>query len=171
MIMVRYIKSFFAFVIGGYARSFAFKGRAGRRELWSLFVFHGITLVLLSSLFGQSIPAEVSVLENVGPYGLFGVSIHRDWPALIAQYISSLHLQLYCVFLLFSLPALISVQVRRLHDVGRSGFYLLGGLMPPFLFVLFIVYLWKSNNSLIVETRWGEPRWVTEATDKGYGDA
>jgi uncharacterized membrane protein YhaH (DUF805 family) len=167
MMMVRYIESFFASVTGGYARSFDFKGRARRRELWSLFVFHGIALVLLSSLFGQSIPAEVSVLENVGPYGLFGVSIQRDWPALIAQCLSSLHLQLYCVFLLFSLPALISVQVRRLHDVNRSGFYLLGCLMPPFLFVLLIVYLWKSD----VSNRWGNPGWAMEALDEGYGDA
>jgi uncharacterized membrane protein YhaH (DUF805 family) len=80
-----------------------FSGRARRTEYWMFFLFNWIFIIvaiMLDNVAGTTI-------KGFFPYGLF--------------------------YLLYIIPMLIpgfAVAVRRLHDVGKSGWFLLIGLIP-----------------------------------------
>ncbi len=78
-----------------------FTGRARRTEYWMFFLFNMIISFLLGLLDGVLIATSDTVIGFLG--------------------------------LLYSLAVLlpgIAVSVRRLHDVGKSGWMLLVGLIP-----------------------------------------
>ncbi|GAP16638.1 DUF805 domain-containing protein [Levilinea saccharolytica] len=87
-------------VIGKYA---VFSGRASRKEYWTFYVFHliiGTGATILDNINGTTISSDL-------PYGL--------------------------VFLLYNLLTLLpftAVTTRRLHDVGKNGWFQLIGLIP-----------------------------------------
>jgi len=89
-----------------------FTGRARRKEYWSFVLFYIVTVVAIF-LGGSLIDAAVG---NIGPENV------RSAPVVtLAGYI------------LFSLAMLIpglSVLVRRLHDIGLSGWLVLIGIIP-----------------------------------------
>ncbi len=78
-----------------------FNGRARRKEYWMFFLFNMIVAVILTFI------EEVVGMREVGDRGILST------------------LYLFAVLL----PA-IAVGVRRLHDIGRSGWWLLIGLVP-----------------------------------------
>ena len=84
---------------------FDFSGRSSRSEFWFFLMFN----VLFASIIN-------TVVLYVG--SLFGY-----WGDLISSVLSII------VSLLFFIP-LMSVSARRLHDVGKSGWYALIGLIP-----------------------------------------
>jgi len=84
---------------------FDFSGRSSRSEFWFFLMFN----VLFASIIN-------AVLLYVG--SLFGT-----WGGLISSTLS------FIVTILFVIP-LLSVSSRRLHDVGKSGWFLFIGLIP-----------------------------------------
>ncbi len=104
------LKAWYLKVIGQYAD---FNGRARRREYWSFFLVNIVIIIVLSVLAG--------ILGAVADFlGLLG----------------------YGVYMLYSLAVLIpglAVSVRRLHDTGKSGWFLLIALIP--LVGLYLIYL------------------------------
>tara|TARA_B100001093_G_scaffold457873_1_gene469901 strand:+ start:2857 stop:3315 length:459 start_codon:yes stop_codon:yes gene_type:complete len=84
---------------------FDFSGRSSRSEFWFFLMFN----ILFASIIN-------TVVLYVG--SLFGY-----WGELISSVLSII------VSLLFFIP-LMSVSARRLHDVGKSGWYALIGLIP-----------------------------------------
>ncbi len=84
---------------------FDFSGRSSRSEFWFFLMFN----VLFASIIN-------TVVLYVG--SLFGY-----WGGLISSVLSII------ASLLFFIP-LMSVSARRLHDVGKSGWYALIGLIP-----------------------------------------
>ena len=84
---------------------FDFSGRSSRSEFWFFLMFN----VLFASIIN-------AVLLYVG--SLFGT-----WGGLISSTLS------FIVTILFLIP-LLSVSSRRLHDVGKSGWFLFIGLIP-----------------------------------------
>lgn len=84
---------------------FDFNGRSSRSEFWFFLMFN----ILFASIIN-------TVVLYVG--SLFGY-----WGELISSVLSII------VSLLFFIP-LMSVSARRLHDVGKSGWYALIGLIP-----------------------------------------
>lgn len=79
-----------------------FTGRARRSEYWYFNLFNLIFLVLAAAL-DNILNLTISPL----PYGVF-----------------------YCLYGLFIFLPSLSVQVRRLHDVNKSGWFILIGLIP-----------------------------------------
>jgi len=58
------------------------------------------------------------------------------------------------VFALVLFIPQLSVSVRRLHDSGKSGWFMLFGLFPPAWIVLLIFYLLRSQRHA---NKWGPP--------------
>ena len=103
---------------------FEFSGRASRSEFVFFFLF--------SLLFATVIN---SILYYIGD--LFGA-----WVATIANALS------FIATLLFLIP-LLAVSARRLHDVGKSGWYILIGIIPLLgWYLLFKAYTNEGEDAL-----------------------
>lgn len=92
-----------------------FKGRARRKEYWFFALFEFITLILVSIVGGA--------LDYV--LGLSGV-------------LSSALVTIVTLGLI--LPA-IAVSFRRLHDIGKSGWWFLITLIPCLGGIIFLVFM------------------------------
>lgn len=79
-----------------------FKGRARRKEYWFFVLFNVIISFVLTLIDGML--GTLSVESGVGVLGV--------------------------IYLLAVLLPGIGVSIRRLHDTGRSGWWLLIGLIP-----------------------------------------
>lgn len=88
-----------------------FTGRARRREFWMFALINFIIALVLTFIDGM-----LGTIQ-AGGYGL----------------LSSLYL------LAVLLPSL-AVSVRRLHDTGRSGWWILIGLVPVVGFIVLLVF-------------------------------
>ena len=107
-----------------FMKAFDFTGRATRKEFW-VFTITAYILVILLGIF----TAMCTSIENISETAVFFVNT------------SSILLSIILIF-----PS-IALAVRRLHDVGLSGFWLLY-LNPAGLAVVFVVYLLALDNSV-----------------------
>ena len=107
-----------------------FSGRARRKEYWMFTLFSFIFAIV------------VMILDNVlgTTFDLFGQSIGYGWLYLI-----------YCLAIF--LPGL-AVFVRRLHDIGKSGWYYFLGLIPLIGTIILLVWLCRDSES--GENQYGE---------------
>ena len=108
-----------------FTKYFTFKGRAKRQEFWWFFLF--------TILIGQitSIASSLQILTNQGSKELIEA------------------IDLMFNFAIFGIPS-IAVGCRRLHDIGKSGWWQLLtftviGLIP--LFIWFATDSDKNENS------------------------
>lgn len=104
-----------------YRRYFEFSGRSRRKEYWWFAVFITVVLmVLVMAVIGTMFGLIQQFSQN--PEALFRAIGSGSWTLL----------GLTMLFLLVSLIPMLTVQVRRLHDLGASGWwylaYVVGGL-------------------------------------------
>lgn len=105
-----------------------FSGRSTRREYWMFFLINFLFLV------------AASILDQL----IFGIAFEKYGP-------------LYSVYALAVLVPGFAVAVRRLHDVGRSAWYLLVPLIPIAGVIWYIVLLCLDGEA--GENRFGpDPR-------------
>ena len=98
-----------------------FSGRARRSEYWWWYLFD-TNVYVIGAILDRAIGLTYSDL-----------SIGGGWIATIA-------------FIVFFIPNL-AVAVRRLHDTGRTGWWLLIGLVPVIgFFVLLYFFVLDSEN-------------------------
>ena len=98
-----------------------FSGRARRSEYWWWYLFVTIVFVV------------AGILDNAIGLTYSDLTIGGGWIATIA-------------LIVFLIPNL-AVSVRRLHDTGRSGWWLLIGLVPVIgFFVLLYFFVLDSEN-------------------------
>jgi uncharacterized membrane protein YhaH (DUF805 family) len=102
-----------------------FSGRARRREYWMFSLFYYLFLGIL--LFLDSV---LGLVDNEAVIGVFS--------------------GIYTLALF--IPGL-AVQVRRLHDTGRSGWWILIGVIPVLGLVL-LGYMWRPGDD--GSNRWGD---------------
>lgn len=103
-----------------------FKGRARRKEYWMFQLFNLVVLILLASLDGF-------LGLKIGTYGIF-----------------------YSLYSIAAFLPNLSIQVRRLHDIGRAGEWALIGLIPIVNIIFFIVLIiWNMQDSKPGENRFG----------------
>lgn len=104
-------------ILQTFSKSFDFTGRATRKEFWLFALFLCVALGLAAGL---------DIYLNDKPF------IKFTWP-----------------FVVFGLtyPTTLAVSVRRLHDGGRSGWWLLLGLVPVVGLALIVFYLAPSRPS------------------------
>jgi uncharacterized membrane protein YhaH (DUF805 family) len=95
-----------------------FSGRATRSEYW-FFVLFNIIFIILAMLLDNAFGTTINPL----PYGYIYIAY----------------------FIITFLPSL-SVLVRRLHDVGKSGWFILISLIPIIGAIWILVLLLTDSN-------------------------
>ena len=111
-----------------------FSGRVRRKEFWMFQLFVIIAFVICTIL--DNILGTVFIID-AGPAGL--ISLPYGW------------LYFLCLFF-HALPSL-SIGARRLHDVGKSGWWYLIGLILIIGGVILIVFLCSEGDKN--ENKWG----------------
>ncbi len=99
-----------------YRKYFDFNGRARRSEYWLFVLFMAMVVIVLEALV-----AVVALSRQ-------GVSQHGAILGIMA-------------FFLLSMIPLLALKFRRLHDTGRSAWWLLIGLVPFFGALVLLVFL------------------------------
>lgn len=94
-----------------------FTGRAKRSEFWYFYLFY-IIVYIPFYIYGM---ANAGLDVNTGQYSNYGAMV-----------------PMYLVSLFFFLPTL-AAGVRRMHDVGRSGWYT---LIP-----IYNIVLWATDST------------------------
>lgn len=115
-----------------FSKYVTFTGRARRSEYWYFALFYFIIYII------------ACIIDTV-------ISLSSDEPTLIFK-------SLVC--LAFILPSL-AVFFRRLHDIGKSGWWWLLGLIPIIGTIILIV--WACQDSAPEENQYGKsPKYVEE---------
>lgn len=94
-----------------FKRYVGFRGRSSRREFWWAMLFHTIVTLII-------VIVDSAVFRR-----------YRDPQGLLVQ-----------IYFFATLLPLIAVQVRRLHDTNKSGWWVLLSLVPV-LNIVYIVWL------------------------------
>lgn len=108
-----------------YRRYAEFSGRSRRKEYWMFTLFVLLVYLVLGTLLvmgGLSLDPTSTAAPTLGPLGWLGGG-------------------LLGLFALASFIPAIAVQVRRLHDTDRSGWWVLLGIVPILNYVGWIVLL------------------------------
>lgn len=111
---------------------FTFSGRAPRREFWMYVLVYVVGAVILSfvdaALFGYNTDASSSstgINASASVNSVFGLI----WA--LAHFIPGL-----------------AVSVRRLHDIGKTGWWILIGIIPLVNFIgIFVLLYWYIKKS------------------------
>ncbi len=111
-----------------------FSGRARRTEFWMFTLFNFLFLIAA---------AIIDKISGSNINSLFGDS----------TYIFPEHFPHYThvgfIYVLYALAIIIpslAIKVRRLHDVGKSGFFLLLVLIPVIGFIVLLVFMLMDSN-------------------------
>lgn len=119
------VKKFTSSLIATVLKTFDYQGRASRFEYWTF----AITVFLLNVVFMGTI-VLFSLISDVLALALFCP---------------------FCTILLAELVIGISLSVRRLHDVGLSGFWLvyLSAIGLPVIYIAHLLNLDSSCDKII----------------------
>jgi uncharacterized membrane protein YhaH (DUF805 family) len=112
-----------------------FSGRARRMEYWMF------TVINFAILFGLNILGGVLGMGGFA-LGSIGGETAANFGSIIGILLGFLPGLIFCLIIL--LPSL-AVGVRRLHDTGRSGLWMLLGLIPFVGFILLVFFLMDSQ--------------------------
>ncbi len=110
------------------ARSFTFKGRASRSEYWWFILFYTVVIMACGAYDTMTF---LELIEEQGELAIFELSAF-DFASTYAW--------------IATLPAFLSVTVRRLHDAGFSGFWLILYFIPIGGLVLLIMHVFPSEG-------------------------
>ena len=114
-----------------------FKGRARRKEYWMFYLFACIIIVIamiLDNLLGIT-------------FSLHGESLGYGW--------------LYLITALGLFVPTLAVAVRRLHDIGKSGWWYLV-ILIPLVGVIWLIVLLATDGEK-GENKWGtNPKEISE---------
>ncbi len=126
-----------------------FTGRASRSEFWYFILFSMIISIILGILDG--------VLGTGYTYNVNAVALETATVTAASVtteqtigYMSSLY------SLAIMIPTL-AVSMRRLHDIGKSGWWLLIGIIPIVNFIgIFVLIYFYAKDSQLGENAYGE---------------
>lgn len=140
-------KSLFTYWLECFTKHYAdFSGRARRSEYWGTVLFNGL------------IQAGLSIILSIVATILFS-SIEINGEVTFSPLFFLLpDIPIYIYGLVWLLPGL-AVAVRRLHDIGKSGWNVLWGLLPIIGWIMLIY--WYCQDSQLGENKWGaNPKFV-----------
>ncbi len=134
-------KSLFTYWLECFTKHYAdFSGRARRSEYWGTVLFNGL------------IQAGLSIILSIVATILFS-SIEINGEVTFSPLFFLLpDIPIYIYGLVWLLPGL-AVSVRRLHDIGKSGWNLLWILLP-IVGAIMLIY-WYCQDSQLGENKWG----------------
>ena len=123
---------YYIHVLKNYA---TFTGRARRSEYWYFVLFNFLFTI------------AASILDNI-----LGTTIKREWDYHgMPLTFSNGYIQI--LYSLFVLVPNLAVSVRRLHDVGKSGWFIFLALIPIIGWIWIIVLL--CTDSMPGENEYG----------------
>ena len=104
-----------------YKKYAQFTGRADRKEFWYFVLFYFVVCAILSVLDGM--------LFGTGraQFGNGGFDVSSSGP-------------LAAIFAIGSIIPMLAVAIRRLHDTGKTGWWILIGLIPLVGTILLIAF-------------------------------
>jgi uncharacterized membrane protein YhaH (DUF805 family) len=106
----------------GWSRGFDFSGRATRLECW--------TFILLNVVMERIIGVVDEVFfERVSDFGVLSV-----------------------LWVIVAIVPTISIMIRRLHDIGKSGYWLLTFLIPLVGQILWLVWALTKSKEPVNES-------------------
>ena len=134
-------KSLFTYWLECFTKHYAdVSGRARRSEYWGTVLFNGL------------IQAGLSIILSIVATILFS-SIEINGEVTFSPLFFLLpDIPIYIYGLVWLLPGL-AVSVRRLHDIGKSGWNLLWILLP-IVGAIMLIY-WYCQDSQLGENKWG----------------
>jgi len=95
-----------------------FSGRSQRSEYWFFILFY--CLILIALVFVDTMTGLINAAYGIGLLsGVFGLAM--------------------------LIPS-ISVAVRRLHDIGRTGWWILIGLVPLIGFIVLLIFYVQDSQ-------------------------
>ena len=103
-----------------------FNGRAQRKEYWMFYLFY--TIFAIIAMVADNILGTVFTVGE----GYYTVSIGYGWICVL--------------FMIALLIPTFAVSVRRLHDIGKSGWWWLITLIPLAGFIWFLVLLCTDSS-------------------------
>ena len=107
-----------------------FKGRARRSEYWWFLVFNSLVSIFLNCI--------IQPIANSNSNSMFLVC---------------LALFLYLAYLVGMIIPAWAVTVRRLHDIGKSGWWWLIALIP--IVGSLVLLVWSCQDSAVCESKYG----------------
>ena len=114
-----------------------FSGRARRKEYWMFFLFNMI-FTIVAGIADNILGTDFTIGE-----GSYSVSMGYGW--------------IYLIYMLAVIIPGCSVAVRRLHDVGKSGWFLLISLIP-LIGVIWLTILMCTEGNKIENTYGPSPK-------------
>ena len=114
-----------------------FEGRATRAEFWFWQLFHLLCFIGLFLLVFIS-----NFLYNVG-----NTPVTPDAPQLIEPFWGLPYIYgFYLIFLLGTIMPSLAVVVRRLHDIGKSGWFYFIGAIPIIGGIILLIWMCKDSE-------------------------
>lgn len=144
--------SFTSAVRSGFQNYCKFRGRASRSEFWWFIVFYYIVQIGIIAWITSTIPTSVyehdmNLIMNSGSFSLLGYNNDIYQSGLMQQIRSN---PVYLGFSILMILPLLGLAWRRLHDIGRTGAWLLLAFIPVagpiVLFVFFCLPSQKFTN-------------------------
>lgn len=120
-----------------FKRAFDFKGRSRRKEYWYVVLLNVLLYIGFAIFSGILIGVGATSGNTSTVMGILTFLVVIEW--------------IYAIVLI--LPS-IAVQVRRLHDIGKSGWWILIALIPIVGVIIMIV--WMATDSEPIENEWGQ---------------
>ncbi|MEP4727992.1 DUF805 domain-containing protein [Parasphingorhabdus sp.] len=111
-----------------------FSGRSRRREYWMFFLFQVIAITLITMIAMVFGDFSFDPSDYLDASGTFDAS--RDLPSGIGLLVG-----LFSIYALATFIPVLAVQVRRLHDTDRSGWWVLLSVIPVINYIGFLVLL------------------------------
>ncbi len=124
-------------VKAAFQQYFDFKGRASRAAFWYFMAFMIAGLSLLPFLDGFLF--DTGPVPQAGPWASFGFTVA--------------HGPLSALFGLIVLMPWLSVSTRRLHDIGRTGWWMYFGFIPPFGWLFMLI--WLTREGVVGDNEYG----------------
>ena len=120
----------------GFAIICRFKGRSRRNLFWFFYLFTFLTLIptiFFFIIFSKEILIILGIKQNEDSKKSINI-----WPLNVL-------VALLLINIILFLP-LIAIGIRRLHDIGKSGYYLLLILIPIAGLIALIIFLVKDSD-------------------------
>lgn len=128
-----------------YRRYFEFSGRSRRREYWLFFLFYLLVLMVINAVFG------VPMAMRAGPWFNYAV-VTNGTGSMVGN-----------LFWLVSFIPGLTVAVRRLHDIDRSGWWLLLMFVPFLGWFTLLIFMCLDGTA-------GSNRFGADPKERGVVD-
>jgi uncharacterized membrane protein YhaH (DUF805 family) len=135
--------TFLQAIKSGFANYKSFSGRATRSEFWYFILFCVLIELIVGRLIDNWLAPAIFWSSEYGylPFGVAFLQLTGGRPITI-------------LFLLATFVANLSLSIRRLHDLNRSGWFVLLSLIP--LVGAVVLLIWFAQQGTAGKNKFGD---------------